>query len=337
MFGAWLQTARAHDELRGSGGSLYYLSHRDVVEGSEQVRIEIRDVVSDRPMDNTAQHATVDYEVDYLAGRIIMREPLSSVAPAPTLVRSGNLDGDNAYLVVDYEYLVDGDIDDGTLGARATQKLGPVRLGGTVVNEFRAGGNYTLLGGDVQIDLKSWGVILGEYAHSYGALTSFSRSDDGGLTYTDALGSSQASAGDARRATPRRPRPICTTRAGRPASLFRAASTRATPTPRTPQDAGFMQWGADADAALLRRASCARTTTSGAISRRWSTTPPARRSRRSVTETRATSAARSARTFGASSACGSARAPSAPTTPTPARAGHRTAVGARVDVRVVPR
>ncbi|MGZ3407967.1 MAG: hypothetical protein ACXVAN_16060, partial [Polyangia bacterium] len=150
VFGAWLQTARAHDELRGSGGSLYYLSHRDVVEGSEQVRIEIRDVISDRPMNNTAQHATVDYEVDYLAGRIILREPLSSLAPAPMLVRSGNLDGDRAFLVIDYEYLVDGDSDDGTVGARATQKLGPVRLGGTVVNEFRAGGNYTLLGADVQ-------------------------------------------------------------------------------------------------------------------------------------------------------------------------------------------
>ena len=80
--------ARAHDELRGSGGSLYYLSHRNVVEGSEQVRIEIRDQISNRPVGNTAQHATVDYEVDYLAGRIIMRDPVSSVAPSPTLVRS---------------------------------------------------------------------------------------------------------------------------------------------------------------------------------------------------------------------------------------------------------
>ena len=154
VFGAWLQTARAHDELRGSGGSLYYLSHRSVVEGSEQVRIEIRDAISNRPLNNTAQHATVDYEVDYIAGHIIMRDPVSSMAPSPTLVRSSNLDGDLAYVIVDYEYLVDGDSDDGTLGARATQKIGPVRLGGTVVNEFRAGGNYTLLGGDVQIDLK---------------------------------------------------------------------------------------------------------------------------------------------------------------------------------------
>ena len=122
------------------------------------MRIELRDhILRLAGVDNAAQHATVDYEVDYLAGRVIMREPISSIAPSPTLVRSSNLDGDAAYLVVDYEYLVDGDSDDGTVGARATQRLGPVRLGGTVVNEFRSGGNYTLLGGDVQVDLKKYG------------------------------------------------------------------------------------------------------------------------------------------------------------------------------------
>ena len=68
-------------------------------------------------------------------------------------MRSSGLDGDNAYLIVDYEYIVDGDTDDGTVGGRATQKLGPVRLGGTFVNEFRSVGDYTLLGGDVQVDL----------------------------------------------------------------------------------------------------------------------------------------------------------------------------------------
>jgi uncharacterized repeat protein (TIGR01451 family) len=191
-FGAWLQTARAHDELRGTGGSLYYLSHRSVVEGSEQVRIELRDRISDRPTNNTAQRATVDYEVDYLAGRVMLRDPLSSIAASPTLIRSGTLDGDRAYLVVDYEYVVTGDVDDGTAGLRATQRIGPFRVGGTAVDEFRSHGSYTLLGGDLQIDLKKYGVILGEFAHSFGDLSSFSRSDDGGLTYHDAVGTSQA-------------------------------------------------------------------------------------------------------------------------------------------------
>ena len=198
------------------------------------------------------------------------------------------------------------------IGARATQKLGPVRLGGTVVNEFRAGGNYTLLGGDVQIDLKKYGVIIGEYAHSYGALTSFSRSDDGGLTYTDALGTSQATPtmrqGNAYKAE-------ADLHLG-PVGLhpyFRGIDQGYTDTAHA-QDAGFMQWGARRRRALLRRRRCACTTTSGAISRRSSTTRPARRSRRC--RRRGATSAASWRAPSASSASSSACAPSAPTTPT---------------------
>ncbi len=332
VFGAWLQTARAHDELRGSGGSLYYLSHRSVVEGSEQVRIEIRDQISDRPMNNTAQHTTVDYEVDYLAGRIILRDPLSSLGPSPNLVRSSNLDADRAFLIVDYEYIVEGDSDDGTIGARATQKLGPVRLGGTVVNEFRAGGNYTLLGGDVQIDLKKWGVIIGEYAHSYGALTSFARSDDGGLTYTDALGTSQAPGG---------------TRQGNaykaeadlhlgPVNLhpyFRGIDQGYTDTAHA-EDAGFMQWGAEADARFFgvglrvhydeRRYQQA--TVYDAAGVPLST----------VTETRRDVGGELGRSFGIVGVRIGARSERADDAD-PTRAGHRTAIAARVDVRVVPK
>ena len=194
VFGAWLQTARAHDELRGSGGSLYYLSHRNVVEGSEQVRVEIRDKISRPP---GQQHRAAHHR--RLRGRL-SRRPHHHARSArrrwrasPTLVRSANVDGDLAYLIVDYEYIVDGDSDDGTVGARATQKLGPVRLGGTVVNEFRAGGNYTLLGGD-RADRSQ------EVRHHHRRVRAQLRRahapsrarDDGGLTYTDALGTSQA-------------------------------------------------------------------------------------------------------------------------------------------------
>jgi hypothetical protein len=332
VFGAWLQTARAHDELRGSGGSLYYLSHRTVVEGSEAVRIEIRDQISDRPMNNTAQHATVDYEVDYLAGRIILRDPLSSMAPSPNLVRSGNIDGDRAYLIVDYEYIIDGDSDDGTIGARATQKLGPVRLGGTVVNEFRSVGNYTLLGGDVQIDLKRWGIIIGEYAHSYGALTSFATSDDGGLTYANALGPAQAAPtmrqGNAYKAE-------ADLHLG-PVQLhpyFRGIDQGYTDTAHA-QDAGFIQWGAQAQSRFVgvglrvyydeRRYQQA--TVFDAAGAPIST----------VSETRRDIGGDVGRTFGIVGVRIGARSERADDT-APNLAGHRTAIAARVDVRVVPK
>jgi uncharacterized repeat protein (TIGR01451 family) len=191
VFGAWLTTARAHDELRGTGGSLYYLSHRTIVEGSMNLRVELRDAISDRPIDNRALRAGVDYEIDPIAGRLTLRDALSSLVASQSLVRSGALDGGRAYLIADYEYVADGQTDAWSAGGRATQQIGPVRLGGTFVTE---GGqsSYYLVGGDARLDLGRFGNIVGEFAHSEGRQSDFNRSDDGGLTYNDLVSAAPA-------------------------------------------------------------------------------------------------------------------------------------------------
>jgi uncharacterized repeat protein (TIGR01451 family)/fimbrial isopeptide formation D2 family protein len=337
LFGACLQTQRAHDELLGTGGSLFYLSHRYIVEGSEQVRVEIRDRISDRPLANTPQRATVDYEVDYFAGRVHLRDPLSTIGIAPSLVRSSNLEGDHAFLIVDYEYVVDGDIDDGTAGARATQKIGPVRLGGTFVNEFRAGGNYTLVGGDVQVDLKKYGVIIGEYAHSYGSLSSFARSDDGGLTFADAQGvqaQQRLRDGAAWKAEADLHFKGVTLR-----PYVRAIDHGYTDTSHA-QDAGFLQFGGELEASVWKFRVRAHYD-----ERRWSQLQydaagapilDANNNQVALNETRRDAGGEIGmqfKRFGFRVGARTERADDAD----PTRAGHRTAVAARFDVQVAPK
>ena len=46
----------------------------------------------------------MDYDIDYLQGRLLLSEPLSSTADDNLLVRSSGLSGDESYLVVRYEY-----------------------------------------------------------------------------------------------------------------------------------------------------------------------------------------------------------------------------------------
>ena len=46
----------------------------------------------------------MDYDIDYLQGRLLLSEPLSSTAEDNLLVRSSGLSGNEAYLVVRYEY-----------------------------------------------------------------------------------------------------------------------------------------------------------------------------------------------------------------------------------------
>ena len=45
-FAAQPGTLAGRDEFRGTGGSLYYLKHQDIMTGSERVRIEYRDKTS---------------------------------------------------------------------------------------------------------------------------------------------------------------------------------------------------------------------------------------------------------------------------------------------------
>ena len=47
---------------------------------------------------------TLDYDIDYLQGSVLLAEPLSSTVDDNLLIRSGALSGDEAYLVVRYEY-----------------------------------------------------------------------------------------------------------------------------------------------------------------------------------------------------------------------------------------
>ena len=78
-----------------------------------------RGVVNLRPV--------LDYDIDYLQGRVVLAEPLNSTVDDQLLVRSGALSGDEAYLVVRYEYTPGFDRDrrarDRRPGARLGERL----------------------------------------------------------------------------------------------------------------------------------------------------------------------------------------------------------------------
>src|SRR5438477_10640355 len=103
-FAAEPGTLPSYEELRGTGGSLYFLRHQDILTGSERARIEIRDKDSRIVTGVVNLRPTVDYDIDYLQGRLLLSQPLSSTANDDLLVRSSGLSGGEAYLVVQYEY-----------------------------------------------------------------------------------------------------------------------------------------------------------------------------------------------------------------------------------------
>ena len=64
LFHARAQQRAAHNEFVGSGGSLFYLKNKDIIEGSVKVKIEVRDKITGLISATKEKEDGLDYEID---------------------------------------------------------------------------------------------------------------------------------------------------------------------------------------------------------------------------------------------------------------------------------
>ncbi len=189
-------TIASREEFRGTGGSLYYLRRQDVLTGSERVRIELRDRASGLVTGVVNLTPAIDYEIDYLQGRMLLTEPLSSSRQDELLVRDGSVGGDEAYLVVRYEYTPGfEDLDALSVGAQGHYWFGErVKVGLTANSNDEGDVDSGLEAADVTVRLTSdsWFKLQG--ARTEGFLSNVVRSDDGGFGFSGYADASFANA-----------------------------------------------------------------------------------------------------------------------------------------------
>lgn len=180
-------TLTGADELRGTGGSLFYLRHQDLSVGSERVRLEIRSPQTGAVLSSTALHLDEDYQIDYYQGRVTLLRPLSSYQANDELVRAGAASGNIPVLVVRYEYSPpQGVISGHSLGGRASQWIGDwLRLGVTGQSELAAPADQLVLGTDLMLRAseKTW--LKAEFGRTDGPGFAQSSSLDGGLNFVE--------------------------------------------------------------------------------------------------------------------------------------------------------
>jgi hypothetical protein len=186
LFKASAQQKAAHNEFTGTGGSLYYLKHKDVIEGSDKVRIEVRDKITGLVLAKDEMKEGADYEIDYSNGRIIFWMPISRISESNSIISTHLLDGNPVYVVVDYEYEAKDEYDGETVGGRVRKSITDyVSVGGTYVKEEQAENDYELKGADATIHLGKDIQITAEYAESESEATGSFISTDGGLSFTE--------------------------------------------------------------------------------------------------------------------------------------------------------
>ncbi|HEY5658667.1 MAG TPA: flagellar motor protein MotB, partial [Myxococcota bacterium] len=184
-FGADPGTVPSREEFRGTGGSLYFLRRQDLLVGSERVRVEVRDKDSGLVTGVIQLRYGLDYDIDYFQGRIVLSEPLQSTVNDDLLVRSGGLSGNEAWLVVQYEY-TPGLEEIDTLAAGGNAQLWVndfVKLGVTANRNDQDDTDSSLYAADVTLRASAQSWLKVQAGRSEGLVSSSLRSDDGGFNF----------------------------------------------------------------------------------------------------------------------------------------------------------
>ncbi|HEY5996883.1 MAG TPA: OmpA family protein, partial [Candidatus Deferrimicrobiaceae bacterium] len=178
-------TVAGRDEFRGTDGSLYFLRRRDVLEGSERARIEVRDKDSGIVLAVRNLTPVLDYDIDYLQGRILLSQPLPATADDGLLVHSGSITGHPVFLVVRYEFTPGfDDPDTMASGGRVHVWINDyVKVGATGSREEDAGIENSLVGTDLTLRKSSASWLKVEAARTKGPGVPTTTSANGGFSF----------------------------------------------------------------------------------------------------------------------------------------------------------
>jgi flagellar motor protein MotB len=198
-FAAQPGTLSSYEQFLGTGGSLYFLHHQDILTGSERVRVEIRDKDSQIVIGVVNLQPNVDYNIDYLQGRIVLTQPLSSTADDNMLVRSNGLSGNQAYLVVRYEYTPGLDqLNALSAGAQGHYWINDhIQLGLTGNSNKDGDSNSNLGAADMTLRMTAKSFFKMQTGRSDGLVSTTLQSNDGGFGFhnPDDLAPTNARAG----------------------------------------------------------------------------------------------------------------------------------------------
>ncbi|MDF1526735.1 MAG: isopeptide-forming domain-containing fimbrial protein [bacterium] len=178
-------TVAGRDEFRGTDGSLYYLQRQDVLAGSERVRIEVRDKDSGMVLAIKNLTPVLDYDINYLQGRIVLSQPLPATADDDLLVHGGSISGNPVTLVVRYEFTPGfDDPDTMAAGGRVHYWLNDhLKVGLTASRDKEADIDNSLGGADLTLRQSAGTWIKLEGGRTEGPGAAATTSDDGGFIF----------------------------------------------------------------------------------------------------------------------------------------------------------
>ncbi len=158
-FASEAMQAFQRDELQGNGTSgLYRLSQREIVPGSEVVKIQVRDRFdASETITETTLSRYVDYDIDYFNGTLLFKRP----------VNSRDQQFNPQFIVAEYETEAVSADEENVGGRLAVVSSGDrVEVGATYISEAEQNGRGELKGLDARVELGESTTLRAEYADS---------------------------------------------------------------------------------------------------------------------------------------------------------------------------
>ncbi|GAB4289410.1 MAG: hypothetical protein Kow0090_02120 [Myxococcota bacterium] len=183
--------------LKSTGGSVYYMKDRNIIEGSERISVVAFDASTGIPLSERYLERQADYDIDYDYGRIIFKQAPSFYAgDNPTIVNTsgGELKpGNPVFISVDYDYLDMFNEGGAAYGVYLREKFFDlITVGGGFLTESASrdsADDYRLFGVELGFDWGQKTRLISEFAKSHSRDGVRLYSDDGGLVYTYTAGS----------------------------------------------------------------------------------------------------------------------------------------------------
>ena len=148
-FGSLTSQALQQLQVRGAGVSGPYTLGSGILPGTEQLRIETRDVLNpERVVTTQTLTRFVDYEIDYTNGVVLFKQPVPAT----------DADGNPLFIMASFEATSSGD-QQLVAGGRAALdvrrlaqgvRLDSLRIGVTAVDAAQTNNGYRLVGGDLR-------------------------------------------------------------------------------------------------------------------------------------------------------------------------------------------
>ena len=170
--------------LKATGGSVYFLGVSDIINGSENIRVVVKDsLTGDIISDRTLVRYT-DYTMNYTTGTLILNQPLNSYIETPSTFGIATNPSGSVYIIAEYDYFSLNNNDDYSIGGFVKENFDErLDISAGFINEIESSDSkYRLYSLGLSMRYLKYSSVKFEFAGSEYAYSDYLLTMDGGIS-----------------------------------------------------------------------------------------------------------------------------------------------------------